>query len=122
MTAAFKVGQPATVTVLYSGEVKAIGDTCVTIGDHVVPSQLGPGVRTVSLCRLSAVCDRDHCDDGDCDPDSTVQGPCSHGEEDALDDLGRAVTTRHLDHHDGALRFCPDPVCRALDELHGSIQ
>lgn len=110
----FEVGQPAMLTVLYSGKVSAVSGPTVTIEGHVIPTTLGPGVRTVSLGRLSSVCDRDHCDEGDCDAVSNVEPAFPRVD---VEILLRAATTRHLDHHDGALRFCRDDLCRATSEL-----
>ena len=58
-------------------------------------------------------CERDHCDDGDCDP-------CPETHLSELDvDLHDVLRRWHDDNHEHALRFCDREPCRSIASALG---
>lgn len=109
----FKPGEYADVIVGIRGDVTAAGDDWIEIAGQRVPTRLATsddGVYHLSSDGTEPVYDDE---------------PCPYC-EDAADQLReledswqRKVEAVHLEHHDAALAFCPDPLCEFLRREQG---
>ena len=108
----WKVGAEDAVCVVgVQGSITALDreSGTITIAGHTLPTQLGNGVRLLSMTF-------DYDDGGDCDEEHLSDHVCDDESERALDVLTEAVRRVHDENHGGAYRFCDDALCIAAQE------
>ena len=82
----------------------------ITIAGHTLPTQLGNGVRLLSMTFKGA-------DDGDCSEEHLDDHECKDEEaERAIERLVDVVQRVHDEQHNSSWRFCPDALCAAAQE------
>ncbi|MEE6280194.1 hypothetical protein [Georgenia sp. MJ170] len=109
-------GHVAGLTLYAEGPVEHVDADTVTIAGHRLPLRLGGPIRHLSTQPPPSPDDTHDCTEW-CTREHVTDDRDSSDELDALDELEVATRRRHDDEHPDPLRFCPDPVCRALDEL-----
>ena len=113
------VGEEGVIVVGVEGVIQEIGDGTLTINGLTLPTRLGTGfgARYISMTWPEGdetTCSRDHCGPG-CEKTSEEESL-----EDRVAEFALLAYARHYADHEGALRICPDQLCKLADEEHSA--